>query len=188
MTASTRPLAELRRSDAAEFGGKSANLGDLIAAGIPIPAGFALGASVYHEFVRTTGLDGTIASALSRDDDAASKAIGEAMRFAPLPDAVRDELARGYAGLGEPPVAVRSSALGEDSHEATFAGQQESFLWIRGTEQLCDAVRDCWASLYTPRAIAYRRKLGAAEARRWASPSRRWSMPRSPASSSPATR
>ena len=98
VTASTRPLSELRRSDAAEFGGKSANLGDLIAAGIPVPAGFALGASVYREFVRATGLDGTIASALSRDDDAASKAIGEAMRFAPLPDAVRDELARGYCG------------------------------------------------------------------------------------------
>ena len=92
------------------------------------------------------------------------------MRFAPLPDAVRDELARGYAGLGgEPPVAVRSSALGEDSHDATFAGQQESFLWVRGAEQLCDAVRDCWASLYTPRAIAYRRGWARPTRPRWAS-------------------
>jgi len=67
------------------------------------------------------------------------------------------------AGVADPPVAVRSSALGEDSHDATFAGQQESFLWIRGVEQLCDAVRDCWVSLYTPRAISYRAELGGQE-------------------------
>ena len=169
MAAYTRPLAELRRSDAVEFGGKSANLGDLLAAGIPVPTGFAVGAGAFRAFVEETGLDGTIASALSRAPkgdveaaSAASKAIDEAMRFAPLPDALRDELARNYEALGEaPPVAVRSSALGEDSHDATFAGQQESFLWIRGVEQLCDAVRDCWVSLYTPRAISYRAELGS---------------------------
>jgi len=169
VAAYTRPLAELRRSDAVEFGGKSANLGDLLAAGIPVPTGFAVGAGAFRAFVEETGLDGTIASALSRAPkgdveaaSAASKAIDEAMRFAPLPDALRDELARNYEALGEaPPVAVRSSALGEDSHDATFAGQQESFLWIRGVEQLCDAVRDCWVSLYTPRAISYRAELGS---------------------------
>jgi len=163
-----RPLAELRQADASEFGGKSANLGDLLSAGIPVPGGFALGAGAFRAFVAETGLDGTIASALSRSRrgdveaaDAAAKTIDEAMRFAPLPEAVRDELARGYEALGDsPPVAVRSSALGEDSHDATFAGQQESFLWIRGVEQLCDAVRDCWVSLYTPRAISYRAELG----------------------------
>jgi pyruvate,water dikinase len=160
----TRALADLRRSDAAEFGGKSANLGELLAAGIPVPTGFAVGAGAYTDFVKATGLKGTIAAALARSDDDASKAIGEAMRFAPLPEAVREEVAERYAALGEPPVAVRSSALGEDSHDATFAGQQESFLWVRGVEQLCDAVRDCWASLYTPRAISYRRRLGSDEA------------------------
>jgi pyruvate,water dikinase len=160
----TRALADLRGSDAAEFGGKSANLGELLATGIPVPTGFAVAAGAYRDFVRATGLDGTIAAALARPDDDASKAIGEAMRFAPLPEPVREEVAERYAALGEPPVAVRSSALGEDSHDATFAGQQESFLWVRGLEQLCDAVRDCWASLYTPRAIAYRRRLGADEA------------------------
>ena len=96
------------------------------------------------------------------------------MRFAPLPDEVRAELAARYDELAreigaEPPVAVRSSALGEDSEDATFAGQQESFLWVRGVEHVCDAVRDCWASLYTPRAISYRAARGAgAEDRRWA--------------------
>ena len=168
----TRPLEDLRRSDAAEFGGKSANLGDLLAADIPVPPGFAVSAQAYRSFVEETGLAGTIAAALSRaragDVEAiaaASKAIDEAMRFAPLPDALRSELGRRYAELehatGEkrPPVAVRSSALGEDSHDASHAGQQESFLWVRGTEQLCDAVRDCWVSLHTPQAIGYRASL-----------------------------
>ena len=95
---------------------------------------------------------------------AASKTIGEAMRFAPLPEAVRDEIHLRYGELcaGNEPVAVRSSALGEDSQEASHAGQQESFLWVRGVEHVCDAVRDCWVSLYTPQAISYRATLGAA--------------------------
>ncbi len=120
---------------------------------------------------------GTIAAAMSRASSgdldavgAASKAIGEAMRFAPLPDAVRTELGAGYDGLvgatgdEQPPVAVRSSALGEDGEEASHAGQQESFLWVRGIEQVCDAVRECWVSLYTPHAIGYRAALGHADA------------------------
>jgi phosphoenolpyruvate synthase/pyruvate phosphate dikinase len=170
----TRPLRELRRADAAEFGGKSANLGELLSIGLDVPPGFAIAATAFRAFVEETGLEGAIATAMARaasgtvdDGAAASKAIGEAMRFAPLPDAVRAELGSRYDELvreegGEhPPVAVRSSALGEDSQEATFAGQQESFLGVRGLEQVCDAVRDCWASLYTPRAISYRATLGA---------------------------
>ena len=167
--ASTRPLPELRREDAPEFGGKSANLGDLLAAGIPVPTGFAVDAGAYRAFIAETGIDGTIAAALSRATSgdvqavgAASKAIDEAMRFAPLPDALRAELHRRYDELAEatgaqqPPVAVRSSALGEDSEDASHAGQQESFLWVRGIDHLCDAVRDCWVSLHTPQAISYR--------------------------------
>ena len=169
----TRLLAELRRADASEFGGKSANLGELLSIGLLVPPGFAVSARAFRAFVEEAGLAGTIASATSRaasgDLDAvadASKSIGEAMRLAPLPDAIRAELASRHEELvrttgEEPAVAVRSSALGEDSEEATFAGQQESFLWLRGLEQICDAVRDCWASLYTPRAISYRATLGA---------------------------
>jgi pyruvate,water dikinase len=168
-----RPLRELRRSDATEFGGKSANLGELVSAGLAVPPGFALAAGAYREFVAETGLGGAIESAMARassgsveDGAAASKAIGEAMRFAPLPDEVQAELASHYEDLvresgAEPPVAVRSSALGEDGEDATFAGQQESFLWVRGFEHVCDAVRGCWASLYTPRAISYRTARGA---------------------------
>jgi phosphoenolpyruvate synthase/pyruvate phosphate dikinase len=167
----TRLLAELRRTDAGDFGGKSANLGDMLAAGIAVPPGFAVGADAFGAFVEATGLRGTIAVALSRAVggdvhavNAASKTIGEAMRFAPLPADLRNELASRYDELGdEPPVAVRSSALGEDSQEASHAGQQESFLWIHGVDQLCDAVRDCWASLYTPHAISYRTARAAGQ-------------------------
>jgi phosphoenolpyruvate synthase/pyruvate phosphate dikinase len=168
----TRPLSELRRSDAAEFGGKSANIGELLAAGVAVPHGFAVSAGAFSAFVEETGLDGLIAAETARaaggDLDAladAAKAIGEAMRFAPLPEPVRDELVGCHedlereAGGERPPVAVRSSALGEDGEDASHAGQQESFLWICGIEQICDAVRDCWVSLYTPRAIGYRAAL-----------------------------
>jgi len=101
---------------------------------------------------------------------AAAQAISESMRFALVPDAVRAEIAERYAALAaaagdrEPPVAVRSSALGEDSQEATFAGQQESYLWVRGLEHVCDAVRDCWVSLFSPTALAYRARLAGAQA------------------------
>ena len=153
----TRSLAELRRTDADSFGGKSANLGDLIAAGVPVPSGFAVSADAFRLFVEDAGLAGMIAAAQARAGGdveavaAAAKAIDEAMRFAPLPDAVRTEIGARYAAIGdgEPAVAVRSSAIGEDGDEATFAGQQESFLWVRGVEHVSDAVRDCWVSLYT---------------------------------------
>jgi pyruvate, water dikinase len=170
----SRTLGELRRPDAGEFGGKSANLGELLSAGVAVPPGFALGAGAFRSFVETTGLEGTIAAAVARASggdvaavDSAAKTIGEAMRFAPLPEEVRAELVRRHdelaqaAGEESPPVAVRSSALGEDGEDASHAGQQESFLWVRGIEQVCDAVRDCWVSLYTPRAIAYRAALRA---------------------------
>jgi phosphoenolpyruvate synthase/pyruvate phosphate dikinase len=117
-----RPLADLRAADAALFGGKSANLGELIAAGLPVPPGFAL-----------------------------SSAASEANL---------DEVVAGYQALGSPPVAVRSSAVGEDSAEATFAGLQDTYLWVQGGEHVGQAVRDCWSSLENPEAVAYRERLG----------------------------
>ena len=172
----TRSLAALRRADSRAFGGKSAALGELIAAEIPVAPGFALSTSAFHAFVREAGLDGKIATELSRvspgDVDsvvAASHAIGEAMRSAPMPDAVRAEIGAAYealaaeARISTPPVAVRSSALGEDGEDATFAGQLESYLWIRGAEQIANAVRDCWVSLFGPPAIAYRAHVGQDE-------------------------
>jgi pyruvate,water dikinase len=164
-----RALADLRAADAEAFGGKSSALGELIEAGIPVPPGFAVSAAAYRAFVADAGLGGLIEAAMSsvvpEDVDAvgaASHRVGEAMRSAPIPAAVRDEVAGRYGDLGEPAVAVRSSALGEDSQEATFAGQQETYLWVRGAEAVCDAVRDCWVSLYSSPAIAYRARLEAA--------------------------
>jgi phosphoenolpyruvate synthase/pyruvate phosphate dikinase len=173
----TRLLAELRHADGSVFGGKSASLGELLAAGIAVPPGFAVSTSAFRAFVDEAGLAGKIAAELahaSPDDvdsvGAASHAISEAMRFAPVPDAVRDDVARRYAelaeetGVAEPPVAVRSSALGEDSQDATFAGQQETYLWVRGADHVCDALRDCWVSLYSPPALTYRARLGGSDA------------------------
>ena len=172
----TRPLAELRRGDSQSFGGKSSALGELIAAEIPVAPGFALSTGAFRAFVEEAGLDGKIAVELSRvspgDVDsvvAASHAISEALRSAPVPESVRDGIARAYAelseeaGLPDPPVAVRSSALGEDAEDTTFAGQLESYLWVRGAEHVGDAVRDCWVSLFGPPAIAYRAHLGQDE-------------------------
>ena len=171
MTGYTRPLQQLSRSDEPSFGGKSANLGELLAAEIPVPAGFAISTAAFHAFVHDAGLQDRISSAVAGvspgDLDTigrASHAISEAMRFAPVPEALREEVAAQYARLGEesPPVAVRSSAVGEDSLQATFAGQQETYLWVRGAEHVCDAVRDCWVSLYSAPAISYRARLGDA--------------------------
>ena len=171
----TRGLAELRREHGASFGGKSSTLGELIAAEIPVPPGFAVSTTAFRAFVQEAGLEGMIAAEAARmspeDVDsvgAVSHAISQAMRFAPVPGAVRDEIARRYGelaeqvGADEPPVAVRSSALGEDSQDATFAGQQETYLWVRGADHVCDAVRDCWVSLYSPPAMTYRARLGQA--------------------------
>jgi pyruvate,water dikinase len=169
--AHTRPLAELRQADAAEFGGKSSSLGELIAGEIPVPPGFALSTSAFALFVADAGLGSRIESALASLDPgdvsrvaALSRALGEEMRSAAVPEAVRSEIAARYGELGaDAAVAVRSSALGEDSAEATFAGQQETYLWVRGAEGICDAVRDCWISLFSPEALTYRARLGDGE-------------------------
>jgi pyruvate,water dikinase len=162
-----RPLAELRRGDDRLFGGKSASLGELMAGGIPVPPGFALSAQAYRNVLEEAGLEKLVARTLEGLDpedlralDSASKAITGALRARPLPDALRGEITAAYEALGnDPPVAVRSSALGEDASDATFAGQQETYLWVRGGDAVCQAVRDCWASLHSPEAISYRARL-----------------------------
>jgi pyruvate,water dikinase len=169
----TAPLAELRSADEGRFGGKSAALGELLAGAVPVPEGFGIATEAYGRFLDEAGLRGLLADTLGPldvdDVDAvasASAAIADAVRGASVPAAVRDEVEDRYrtleAAAGEEgvPVAVRSSALGEDSAEATFAGQQETYLWVRGTDAVLDAVRDCWASLHSPPAITYRARLG----------------------------
>ncbi len=172
----SRPLSELRGGDSASFGGKSASLGELVAAGIPVPPGFALSVDAFGDFVEKAGLADMLAGPVARGvpgdvtaTAAASRAIREVMRRAPVPDSVREEVASRYGELsgthriGSPPVAVRSSAVGEDSKDATFAGQQESYLWVRGVERVCGAIRDCWVSAYSPEAISYRARLPSAD-------------------------
>ncbi len=178
MTPCTRPLEDLRRGDEPAFGGKSAALGELLAAGIPVPAGFGISAAAFSAFMADSELSGFAQQALGRADVAdvdsvgeASRSIVEAIRSAELPAAVRSEVQERYRALGGPgaavpgttaPVAVRSSAVGEDSGQATFAGQQDTYLWVRDVEAVCEAVRDCWASLYSVPAISYRARLGEA--------------------------
>jgi pyruvate,water dikinase len=173
--AATRPLADLRAADEGSFGGKSTSLGELMAGGIPVPPGFAVSTSAFHAFLAAGGLEARIADALERAQggeveavQAAAEEIRAAICDTPVPDAVRDEIAAAYAALAreagddaEPPVAVRSSAVGEDSGEATFAGQQETYLWVRGADGVCDAVRDCWASTFSAPAMSYRAKMAA---------------------------
>jgi phosphoenolpyruvate synthase/pyruvate phosphate dikinase len=166
--AHTRPLAELRAADEARFGGKSASLGELMAAGIPVPPGFALATSAFAAFLAAGGLEERIAAALAgvREGEVATvQAAAEEIRAAvcstDVPDDVRAEIAAGYDELGAPAVAVRSSAVGEDSGEATFAGQQETYLWVRGADAVADAVRDCWASTFSAPAMSYRARMAA---------------------------
>lgn len=164
-------LEQLRAPDGARFGAKSASLGELLAAGVPVPPGFALAADAFTRFLDEAGLSARVNAAvagLAAGDTeriaAASAEIAEELRRAPMPPAVREQIADSYAQLGgreDAPVAVRSSALGEDSEEATFAGQQDSYLWVRGEDDVAAAVRDCWISLYSPEAIGYRAHLGA---------------------------
>jgi pyruvate,water dikinase len=171
----TRPLAELRSSDEAGFGGKSTSLGELMAAEIPVPPGFAVSTSAFHAFLDAATLRARVDEALAGLDlddvdsvQAASRVVADAMRALPLPEDVRGGIAAHYAALAaevgedEPAVAVRSSAVGEDSAAATFAGQQETYLWVRRVDAVCAAVRDCWASLYSAPAITYRAKMADA--------------------------
>jgi pyruvate, water dikinase len=154
------------------LGGKCSALGELTAAGLPVPPGFAVTTDAYQV---TCGplrerLRVLLAGDLSDDPAAAARtaaALREVVEAAPLPDEVRDAVTGAYAelcrrcGAVDLPVAVRSSAVGEDAPEASFAGEHDTFLWVRGTDDVLAAVRRCWASLFTERATAYRRRIGA---------------------------
>jgi pyruvate,water dikinase len=156
------------------LGGKCAALGELTVVGLPVPPGFAVTIDAYQA---TCGplrerLRALLAGSVP-DDAAGAARAGAAMRelieAAPLPDRVRDAVAGAYAELGrrcgvaDVPVAVRSSAVGEDAADASFAGEHDTYLWVRGAAEVLVAVRRCWASLFTERAIAYRRLTGPGE-------------------------
>ena len=146
-------------------GGKALNLGILAAAGLPVPGGFCLTTAAYRAVV--ADLDGLAATldamrpGVMPDLAEAAARMRALILDAAVPEPVADALRAAYAELGRhEPVAVRSSATAEDLPEASFAGQQDTFLNVAGTDALLDAVRRCWASLWTDRAVAYRAANG----------------------------
>jgi phosphoenolpyruvate synthase/pyruvate phosphate dikinase len=145
----TQPLIDAR--ELATAGGKGANLGALLRAGFPVPDGFVVTTAAYDRFVADNGLAERIVS-LAGDPGA----IGELFVGGTVPGEVSQAITAAYADLGAGAVAVRSSATAEDLPGASFAGQQETFLNVTGSEAVLAAVRRCWASLWTERAMAYR--------------------------------
>lgn len=145
-------LRELGRDDVARAGGKGANLGELIKARFAVPDGFVVTTEAYAAALESDQLS------VPPEDEDDPAAFREQVCRVPIPEAIRRDIATAYANLGDGPVAVRSSATAEDLPGATFAGQQDSFLNVIGDQQLIDAIRQCWASLWTERAVAYRRR------------------------------
>ncbi len=156
-----RPGPEEEAAALSRLGGKGASLLRLTGAGLPVPPGFVLTTQAYLSFVSAHRLDETIADALDRHDPArASAVIAEAFLARPMPEEIATAVDRAYRALGQPRVAVRSSATAEDLPGLSFAGQQDSFLNVGGRRGLMTAVQQCWASLWNERAIGYRAQHG----------------------------
>ena len=157
------PLTALRRDALALVGGKGANLGELTAAGLPVPPGFCITTVVYEMVASEAGLEAILDAYSAGDSGHLAEAARNCLLGASIPASVAEAITEAYRvlGAGEPiPVAVRSSATAEDLPFASFAGQQETYLNIVGIEAVLDAVRCCWASLWTDRAVSYRASLG----------------------------
>ena len=171
-----RFFATLSRADVSYGGGKGANLGELTAAGVPVPNGFVVGAPAYAEFCDVGGLRGRIEERLQAVDVDDTDALGTAasdvrtmVEAEPIPASVEQGIRAAYAELtgeadADAPVAVRSSATAEDTEAASFAGMNETFLNVRGADGVVDAVRRCWSSLFGARTVFYRAKRGFGQA------------------------
>jgi pyruvate,water dikinase len=167
----------LRKTDIPSVGGKNANLGEMINAGIPVPPGFAITAFSYKKFIEDTGISAKIYEVIkdnvtNPNDPAqfeiASKKIRQLIESTPMPKEIAEATRSAYEelckrlNLKDVFVAVRSSATAEDLADASFAGQQETFLNIRGVNEVLENTVKCWSSLFTPRAIFYRTEKGFA--------------------------
>ncbi|MFN4046071.1 MAG: pyruvate, water dikinase, partial [Acidilobaceae archaeon] len=155
------------------MGGKAAGLAGMIKAGIPVPPGFIVTAEAYREFIFETGLADyidsvlreTVTSGKPSEYEAASKLIRSKFAETPIPLRIAREIREAYAkledlvGVKNVPVAVRSSATAEDLPEASFAGQQETYLNVRGADNVVEMVKKAWSSLWTARAMSYRDNL-----------------------------
>jgi len=162
---------KLNKNSLPLVGGKNASLGEMINADIRVPPGFAVTTDSYAVFMEKAEINETIFSLLAdlNPDDIealnqAAEKVQEMIRTAVIPADVQQAIGEGYALLCKEcevealPAAVRSSATAEDLPTASFAGQQDTYLWIMGADRVIESVRKCWASLYTPRAISYRVK------------------------------
>ncbi|MPZ97344.1 MAG: hypothetical protein GEU96_21120 [Propionibacteriales bacterium] len=164
MTRYVTPLPDLGSTDLDRAGGKGANLGGLVRAGFPVPPGFVVTTAAYDLLLERDGLAERIDDLLAAGEP---DAIRAAITATAVPSEVADAVLDAYRELGRGAVAVRSSATAEDLPEAAFAGQQDTYLNVVGDRALLGAVRDCWASLWTQRAVAYRarRQLAPTAAR-----------------------
>jgi len=160
-------LDEIGSEDLGAVGGKGASLGEMTGAGLPVPPGFVVTAGSYRTFIEETGIDEELFEAVDVDPED-SKALAGAERRAEelilgteMPAEMRQGILDAYADLddGDAFVAVRSSATAEDLPDASFAGQQETFLNVQG-DALIQRIKECWASLFTQRAIYYRGEQG----------------------------
>ncbi|WP_372700019.1 PEP/pyruvate-binding domain-containing protein [Arthrobacter sp. JSM 101049] len=150
------PLGDFGAADVGVAGGKAANLGELLRAGLPVPPGFVVTTHAYAATAERAGLERLVSDPGNPPDPAR---LRSAIRSVEVPTGVRAGIAAAYRELGEDvPVAVRSSATAEDLPGAAFAGQQDTYLNVVGVEAVVDAVHRCWASLWTDRAVAYRRE------------------------------
>ncbi len=167
---------DITKKDVGFAGGKAANLGELLRAGLPVPNGFVVTADTYRKFLEITGATKQINDTLKTLDvndtdklNASAKTIKNLITSVEIPPKIAGEITGAYAKLSSGTiriaginrdsgefVAVRSSATAEDLPDASFAGQQKTLLNVRGGEELLNAVKECWASLFEPRAIFYR--------------------------------
>ncbi len=163
---------EVSKASLPMVGGKNASLGEMLKAGIRVPPGFAITTESYFELITAAGIAKEIQDILSHvnpDDvpslDHASARIQALILNASMPDGVAAAVKKDYGALcarcnvENLPVAVRSSATAEDLPNASFAGQQDTYLWVKGIAEVIQMSQKCWASLFTPRAIAYRVKM-----------------------------
>lgn len=162
-------LEEIRKEDIPSVGGKGASLGEMASIGLPVPPAFVVTSQAFRRFLIRTGLEDPLYSILESldvdDNDAlesAAKKAKDLIHEAKMPDDLKSEIRIAYEKLSRTGdiVAARSSATAEDLPDASFAGQQETVLNIKGIDNLLKAVQVCWASLYGARAIYYRVKQG----------------------------
>ncbi|MFO7277808.1 MAG: PEP/pyruvate-binding domain-containing protein [Pseudomonadota bacterium] len=171
MTSGSTPFvswfADIGMRDRASVGGKGASLGEMTRAGIRVPPGFVITTAAFDRFLASVDGDGSIRRTIAALDpadmaavNAATSMIRERLVSAALPPELESEITAAYRRLGDGmPVAVRSSATSEDSEDASFAGLQDTELWVRGEAHVAAAVRRCWASLYSAESVTYRLRL-----------------------------